>query len=200
MSDLPLLLRDLAEQRDVCNRRDQRDCETGGRYEIRRPYRCLLHKAYLPRDASRPFGGARRTCAAMDPLEQLRSRIEGFPGYDGDLERRRSDEFARSYLGEALADLIARFGSLPPPLQEHGDALLLRVGFADPKAFAIHHALTGTHSAAYDGDVAVHDLAVVELADRAASLTADELPGYLDEVTAVLDRREVSMRAAAAKL
>jgi hypothetical protein len=111
----------------------------------------------------------------MDPLEQLRARIAGFPGYDGDLERRRSDEFVRSYLGEALADLEVRCGSISAELRQRFDALLLRVGFADQRAF--HHVVTRVHAAASaDGSIAV--------ADAAAAAT--------------LDRRDAAMRAAAA--
>ncbi|MGA7095182.1 MAG: hypothetical protein WBX23_14260, partial [Candidatus Cybelea sp.] len=71
----------------------------------------------------------------MEPLEQLRAKISDFPGYDGELQRRLSDEYVRSYLGEALADLAAR-GVLPPELRERADDLILRVGFADQHAFA----------------------------------------------------------------
>ncbi len=71
----------------------------------------------------------------MELLEQLRAKISGFPGYDGELERRLSDEYVRSYLGEALADLAAR-ELLPPELRERVDEAILRVGFADQHAFA----------------------------------------------------------------
>src|SRR5579863_5175479 len=158
----------------------------------------MLHLRYLPTDASRPFECARRTCGAMDPLEQLRARIAGFPGYDGDLERRRSDEFVRSYLGEALADLVVRCGSLSSELKQRIDALLLRVGFADQKAFAIHHGIGGNHVAAGAGSsVAVEDAAVVDVADQAGSVDPDAVERYLDGVAAMLDRRDAAMRAAA---
>ena len=132
----------------------------------------------------------------MDPLEQLRARIAGFPGYDGDLERRRSDEYVRSYLGEALADLDVRCGSISPELQQRIDALLLRVGFADQRLFATHHLVGVTHAANADDAVASVDAATVELADRARSIEPDSLAGYLDDVSATLDRRDAAMRAA----
>ncbi|HEY6327190.1 MAG TPA: hypothetical protein VIW73_11830 [Candidatus Cybelea sp.] len=133
----------------------------------------------------------------MDPLEQLRARIAGFPGYDGDLERRRSDEFVRSYLGEALADLEVRCGSISPELKQRFDALLLRVGFADQRAF--HHVVARVHAAANaDGSVAVVDAVAVEVADQAPHVEPDALGRYLDEVAATLDRRDAAMRAAAA--
>ncbi len=135
----------------------------------------------------------------MDPLEQLRVRIAGFPGYDGDLERRRSDEFVRSYLGEALADLEVRCGSTLPELKQRLDALLLRVGFADQKSFSIHHVIAGMRVAASaDSSVAAADAAAVEVADQARSVEPEALEGYLDEVATALDRRDAAMRAAAA--
>ncbi|HVR47454.1 MAG TPA: hypothetical protein VMT95_12565 [Candidatus Binatia bacterium] len=133
----------------------------------------------------------------MDPLEQLRARIAGFPGYDGDLERRRSDEFVRSYLGEALADLEVRCGSISPELRQRFDALLLRVGFADQKAF--HHVVARVHAAPnVDSSIAVADVATVDLASQAPQVEPDRLARYLDEVAATLDRRDAAMRAAAA--
>jgi hypothetical protein len=135
----------------------------------------------------------------MDPLEQLRARIAGFPGYDGDLERRRSDEYVRSYLGEALADLEVRCGSISPELKQHLDTLLLRVGFADQKSFVNHHVIAGRHAATSAApSVAVVDAAAVEVADRAPFVEPSTLARYLDEVTATLDRRDAAMRAAAA--
>ncbi len=133
----------------------------------------------------------------MDSLQQLRERIAGFPGYDGDIERRRSDEFVRSYVGEALADLAARCDRLPPDLRQRFDALLLRVGFADPKAFATQRGIANLQDAmAQDGAVATEDVAAVQVADRAPAIAADAVASYLDEVTATLDRRDAAMRAA----
>jgi hypothetical protein len=134
----------------------------------------------------------------MDALEQLRARIAGFPGYDDDFDRRRSDEFVRSYLGEALADLHVRCDSLSPELKQRIDALLLRVGFADQKSFAARHGIAGMPSVANsDNSVAAEDAAVVDVADAAGRVEPDAVGRYLDEVAAVLDRRDAAMRAAA---
>ena len=133
----------------------------------------------------------------MEPLEQLRARIAGFPGYDGDLDRRRSDELVRSYLGEALAELEARCGALPTELQQRLEALLIRIGFSAPKTFAAHNSGVGIPPHHFDGEVAAEDVATIELADRAKSTTVETLGAYLDEVTALLDRRDAAMRAAA---
>jgi hypothetical protein len=132
----------------------------------------------------------------MDPLAQLRAKIADFPGYDDDLCRRRSDALVRSYLGEALADLAARCDPLPPELQARVDQLLLRVGFADPKSFAVHNGIAAMHQVS-EATVTAADAATVELADRASAVAAGDLASYFDDVTATLDRREVAMRAAA---
>jgi hypothetical protein len=129
----------------------------------------------------------------MEPLEQLRAKISGFPGYDGEPERRLSDEYVRAYLGEALADLAAR-GVLSPELRERADALVLRVEFADQRAFAAHHRANGSNSGD-ESAVATADAATVALADRAASLDAASAAGYLDQVTAALDQRDAAIRA-----
>lgn len=139
----------------------------------------------------------RRTSGVMGPLDQLRARIADFPGYDGDADRRRSDEYVRSYLGEALADLAARC-TLRAELKERVEALVLRVGFADPRAFAVHH-LVGVKSSD-EPEVAAADAATVEVADRAASVDSESAAGYLDEVAAVLDERDAAIRAAALKM
>ncbi len=105
----------------------------------------------------------------------------------------------RSYLGEALAELAARC-ALPSELQQRVDTLLLRVGFADPRAFAVHHDIGGKHAADDGGMVATVDAATVEVADRSSSVDASSAAHYLDDVTAVLDKREAAIRAAALKI
>jgi hypothetical protein len=131
----------------------------------------------------------------MNPLELLRSTIDGFPGYDGDVERRRSDEYVRSYLGERLADLAAR-GALAPDLQQRLEALVFRAGFADPRLFALRH--DAARATSDNGPIAAADAAIVTIADRAPSLDLTGAAGYLDEVAAALDKREAELRAAAA--
>lgn len=131
----------------------------------------------------------------MEPLQQLRAKIAEFPGYDGDLERRRSDEYVRSYLGEALAGLAAR-SPLAPALRERIDDLILRVGFADPRSFAARPVVATKQAPAREEAVADADVATVALADRAGSVDAISAAQYVDDVTAMLDRRDAAMRAA----
>jgi hypothetical protein len=135
----------------------------------------------------------------MDPLQKLRAKISDFPGYSDELDRRRSDELVRSYMGEALAELAARLSPLAPACGQQIEALLLRVGFADPHSFAAHNGIArdaGPPSSAIE-NVAADDMATIDLADRAASIDALSLPAYLDEIGAVLDRRDAAMRATA---
>ena len=135
----------------------------------------------------------------MEPLEQLRSKIAGFPGYDDELERRRSDAYVRSYLGEALADLIAR-NVLEPAQREQADGLQLRVGFADPHAFVAHHVPGAPADSTKESAVAAADAATVALADRASCVDAASAAAYLNDVTATLDQRDVAIRAAELKM
>lgn len=126
----------------------------------------------------------------MEPLERLRAKITGFPGYDSEVARRRCDQYVRSYLGEALTEAAQRWNCTP----EQGrriDDLLLRAGFADQRDFA-------RNEMGSDAIVAA-DAATVDLADRAPAIDDATIDGYLDEVTAALDAREAAMRAAIVK-
>jgi hypothetical protein len=130
----------------------------------------------------------------MEPLDQLHAKIRDFPGYGTYIERRRSDEYVRSYLGEALTALAARC-KLTPQLQQRIDSLVLRVAFADPRCFPVHDPL-GAQSGSNDGAVATADAATVALADRAATVDEASASSYLDDATVMLDRRDAALRAA----
>lgn len=130
----------------------------------------------------------------MEPLQMLREKIAEFPGYDGDVQRRRSDEYVRSYLGEALSELGARC-TLPSDLRARLDDSILRVEFADPRAFVNHHVVAAKGPPDSGGAVAEADAETVELADRAAALDCAAASGYLDEVEALLTRREAAIRS-----
>ncbi len=130
----------------------------------------------------------------MEPLETLREKIAEFPGYDSDVERRRSDEYVRSYLGEALSDLGARC-TLSSDVRARLDELILRVGFGDPHAFINHHIVAGHGAADGGGAVAAADVETLELADRAAGLDCAAAAAYLDDVDTLLGRRDAAIRA-----
>ncbi len=196
--ELALLLLDLAEKRDVCDRRDQRDRKAGRRYQICGPCRCVLHCEYLPKGA---FEALRRGCVVPLPpwvrWKNCAQKSPDFPGYDGDLERRRSDEYVRSYLGEALAELAAR-GALPPELRQRVDELVLRVGFADRATLPRTTSSVQRMIPSEEGAVASADAATVELADHAASVDAASAAAISMTVAAVLGRtRRGDSRAAA---
>jgi hypothetical protein len=134
----------------------------------------------------------------MEPLERLRAKIAGFPGYDTDLERRRSDEYVRSYLGEALTEFAER-AMLSGEQRQRIDDLLLRVGFADPRDFDAHQHVADKQRTEQSDAMAAADERTVELADRAASLDPASTNAYLDEVVAALDARETAIRALSLK-
>jgi hypothetical protein len=135
----------------------------------------------------------------MDPLQGLRAKIPDFPGYGDELARRHSDELVRSYVGEALVDLSTRLAPLESTSQEQIDALLLRVGFADQQAFARHGCGPDEGNRGSECDaVLADDVETIELADRAATIDAAALPAYLNAVERLLERRDATLRAAAA--
>lgn len=123
----------------------------------------------------------------------LREKIENFPGYDGDVERRRSDEYVRAYLGEALSAVGVRC-TFPPDVRARLDDLILRVGFADPHAFVNRHIVGAKSVPDGGGAMAAADVETVALADRAAALECGAASAYLDEVEALLGRREAAIR------
>jgi hypothetical protein len=135
----------------------------------------------------------------MDPLEGLRAKIPDFPGYGDELARRHADELVRSYLGEALVELSTRLEPLESTSRERIDALLLRVGFADQQAFSRHGCGPEEGDRACECDaVLADDVETIELADRAAAIDAPALPAYLAAAEGLLERRDATMRAAAA--
>jgi hypothetical protein len=132
----------------------------------------------------------------MEPLELLSAKITGFPGYTTALDRRHSDEYVRSYLGERLSEMAGRC-ALSLELQGRVDALVLRVAFADPKDFNAHDVDGGGGDD--DGALASTDAATIEVADRAAAIEPASAAAYLDEVTVALDQRDAALRAIALK-
>lgn len=135
----------------------------------------------------------------MEAPDELRAKIADFPGYGNDIELRRSDEYVRAYLGEALAAIGTRF-TLAPDVRQRLDDLLLRVEFADPRAFATHRIAGEIEPEDGVRAVARADVATVKLADRAASVDAESAAGFLDEAVAALDERAAALRAVAMKM
>ncbi len=131
----------------------------------------------------------------MEALDELRAKIADFPGYGDDLKLRRSDEYVRAYLGEALAGIGTRC-ELAPDVRQRLDDLLLRVEFADARAFATHRVAGASEPRDGVHAVAEADVATVALADRAASIDGVSAPLFFDDVVAVLGERDAAIRAA----
>ena len=129
----------------------------------------------------------------MDPLDQLRSIIPNFPGYDDEDARQLTDELVRSYLGEALARLTERFESRESSGGRMDD-LLLRTGFTNQTAIKAYEERMRQHPDA--APMAAADLETVALADRAENVTQAELADFLTNVAGVLDRRDAVMSGA----
>jgi hypothetical protein len=130
----------------------------------------------------------------MDPLAYVRRSIDHFPGYLDETDRRLSDELVRAYLGERLAQLKDRLSPLDTVLESRFDDLLMRTGFTNQQAFkAFEYAkLDGV---AVNG-VATADATAIDTADRAASIDATAVAGYLDDVGHALDARNAAQTAA----
>ena len=132
----------------------------------------------------------------MDVLAALRTKINAFPGYASEDERRRSDELVRSYLGEALALAQTRLDGLPAALESRLGDLVLRAGFRNQIAFkAFEYA---TLDGAKVARVAANDQRLLDLADRAGAVDAAALPAFLDDVDAAFDVRDREMQSSEA--
>jgi hypothetical protein len=125
------------------------------------------------------------------PLEFLKSKIADFPGYSDDVSRWRSDELVRSYVGEAVADLQQRLEPLDAALDGRVGDLLIRLGFANQAAYKNYE--DGAHSTLNLDAMLAADAAAVELGDGASSIDVQQLPAYLDEISASLDQRDAVM-------
>ncbi len=122
-------------------------------------------------------------------LELLKSKIPDFPGFADDVSRWRSDELVRSYVGEAVAGVQERLKPLDAALDVRIGDMLIRVGFANP---ATYKAFEDRELAKFDdGAMAAADARAIEIADRAASIDAVSLPGYLEELSESLDHRDM---------
>jgi hypothetical protein len=127
----------------------------------------------------------------MDAVEAIRAKIPQFPGYVDETTRRLSDELVRSYLGEALALLRERHPDFFGQRSDAFEALLLRAGFMNQQAF---HAFEYRHlDETEQAGIATADLALIQLADRTATIDAAGIPGFLNDLTAAFDTRDALM-------
>lgn len=127
----------------------------------------------------------------MDDADAVRAQIPTFPGYATLADRRLADELVRSYLGEALSELADRHPDFFADAHDGYQRLLMRAGFANQLAFHAFEYADG--DATRQAAVAAGDVALIAVADRAATVGASGIPGYLDDVTAAFDRRDAAM-------
>ena len=132
----------------------------------------------------------------MDPLELLNERINDFPGYATDTDRRRSDELVRAFLGEMLADLQAKLAPLDDAVGGQIGELMFRSGFTNQIAFRPYESVE--LSEAGIEEIATADVRAIDLADVAATVRKDGLPSFLADVTEAFDARDAAMRSLAA--
>ncbi|MHB8432822.1 MAG: hypothetical protein ACYC8W_01495 [Candidatus Tyrphobacter sp.] len=125
-----------------------------------------------------------------DTLRVLRSRIAALPGYASSDDRRLTDELVRAYAGEALTAMQQRI-ALSEAARSQLDALILRTQFANQAAF---HDFEGEpKDDAAVARVARADAALVELADRMASIEPAEAAALLNQVQSALEERDRAM-------
>jgi hypothetical protein len=132
----------------------------------------------------------------MDALAVLRSKIPSFPGYSDEDSRRLSDKLVRSYLGETLALLQDRLSPGDPSIRERLADVILRAEFTNQVAFKAFE-YVGLDDAHVD-EIAECDVALIELADRAAEIGDPALSTYLNEIRAAFDERDRVMEDATA--
>ena len=132
----------------------------------------------------------------MDPLELLNERMNDFPGYATDSDRRLSDEMVRAFLGEMLADLQIKLAPLDEAVTSQIGDLLFRSGFTNQIAFRPYEAVALDEAGVTE--IATADARAIDLADVAATVRKDGLPSFLADVTAAFDARDAAMRSLAA--
>lgn len=129
----------------------------------------------------------------MDPLERIRSIIEGFAGYGAPGPRRLSDEQIRAFVGEALAQLpSAHVDALESGDRAYYDRVLLRCEFINQGAFRTFD-LSPTPERIEA--ILLADLEVIDAASTLAAGGAD-LDGVLARLCDAFDKRDAAMQKA----
>jgi hypothetical protein len=123
----------------------------------------------------------------MNALEEIRAEIPNFPGCEGEMECRLSDEQVRSYVGERLASIDD--SALSPDEKALYDSLMFRSEFMNQEAFRI-----------FDEDRNENRIAAVIEADAALVAAAKKLGatgGKLGDtfkaISEAFDRRDAAM-------
>jgi hypothetical protein len=123
----------------------------------------------------------------MSSLDEIRAEIPDFPGCEGEMECRTSDEQVRSYVGERLAAIPA--DGLSPDDKTLYDNVLFRCEFMNQEAFRI-----------FDEDRNENRIAAVLGADAALIAAAKMLDASgvkagdaLKAISEAFDRRDAAM-------
>jgi hypothetical protein len=127
----------------------------------------------------------------MEPIELLKAKIPNFPGYAEDDARRLTDALVRSYLGEALAELRERAGSLDAPTADRLETLIFRIEFTNQRSLRAYEEGLRVHPGS--PEMPANDAAIVEFGDRVRATEPAEVPALLDDIVSALDRRDSAM-------
>lgn len=126
-------------------------------------------------------------------LADIKSRVPDFAGYADESTRRLADEQIRAIVGEALALLHFNHEEFfnTPEVTEVYDRLILRCEFTNQRVFKEfeYETLSEERKTA----IARADEALIDTALRAENVTADQLPGYLDDLEKAFDNRDAAL-------
>ncbi|HET9391931.1 MAG TPA: hypothetical protein VFO29_00220 [Candidatus Rubrimentiphilum sp.] len=123
----------------------------------------------------------------MSALEVIRADIPDFPGCEGEMECRLSDEQVRSYVGERLAALDSQ--QLSADEKQLYDTVLYRSEFMNQEAFRIfdENRDESRITAVLDADAAL--IAASKLLDASGEKTGDALKA----INEAFDKRDAAM-------
>jgi hypothetical protein len=129
----------------------------------------------------------------MDALMKIRAKINDFPGYGEETDVGRADAEVRAYAGERLAALQERLSAENAEAADSLEPLILHCAFANQRILA---PLERPDEDLTSDDLLQADLAVLELADAAASVSLATLEDYRTKLTAALDARDAALTRA----
>ena len=128
-------------------------------------------------------------------LAFVAAHIANYRGYDDEQHRHDSDMRVRAYVGEALTNAQTRLGATFAPATKNAlEAVLYRCMFTD-QAFTrkFDHAEVDTQMAS----ALVHsDRLLIDYADDARNVSADDLPALLHAIDEQFDARRSPNRGA----
>jgi hypothetical protein len=123
----------------------------------------------------------------MDALTKIREKINDFPGYGVEADLRRADAEIRSYVGERLAELQQRLAVENLAAADSIEPAILRSAFANQRVIV---PLERPDEDLNSPELLEADVALLDLADDAASVTPATLQDYLKNITAAFDARD----------